>query len=137
MAEVVLKDGSKRSFADGCTLGEAVAQISNSLAKKVLVAKVNGNVTDLRMPLVNGSEVEFLTFDSQEGKNTLRHTASHIMAQAVRRLFKDVKIAIGPAIETAFTMISIRNIVLRKTILPQSKRKCIRLSKKICPLRMK
>lgn len=102
MAEVVLKDGSKRSFADGCTLGEAVAQISNSLAKKVLVAKVNGNVTDLRMPLVNGSEVEFLTFDSQEGKNTLRHTASHIMAQAVRRLFKDVKIAIGPAIENGF-----------------------------------
>ena len=59
MAEVVLKDGSRRAFADGCTLGEAVAQISNSLAKKVLVAKVNGNVTDLRMPLVNGSAYGF------------------------------------------------------------------------------
>lgn len=102
MVEIVLKDGSKKQFADSCTLGEAVAQISNSLARKVLVAKVNNEVTDLRMPLIDGSHVEFLTFDSQEGKDTLRHTASHIMAQAVRRLFKNVKVAIGPAIETGF-----------------------------------
>lgn len=102
MVEIVLKDGSKKQFADSCTLGEAVAQISNSLARKVLVAKVNNEVTDLRMPLIDGSHVEFLTFDSQAGKDALRHTASHIMAQAVRRLFKNVKVAIGPAIETGF-----------------------------------
>lgn len=102
MAEIILQDGAKREFADGCSLGDAVAQLSNSLAKKVLVAKVDGEVTDLRRPVKDGSTVEFLTFESQEGKDALRHTASHIMAQAVRRLFKDVKVAIGPAIENGF-----------------------------------
>ena len=77
-------------------------EISNSLAKKVLVAKVNDQVTDLRETIVDGSHVEFLTFADQEGKDTLRHTASHIMAQAVKRLFKDVKLAIGPSIENGF-----------------------------------
>jgi threonyl-tRNA synthetase len=68
----------------------------------VLVAKVNGEVTDLREKIVDGSEVEFLTFEAQEGKDTLRHTASHIMAQAIKHLFKDVKLAIGPSIENGF-----------------------------------
>lgn len=102
MAELILKDGSKKSFADGISLQQAVHEISNSLAKKVLVAKVNNQVTDLREAIVDGSHVEFLTFADQEGKDTLRHTASHIMAQAVKRLFKDVKLAIGPSIENGF-----------------------------------
>ena len=102
MAELVLKDGSKKVFADGISLYDAAKELSNSLAKKVLVAKVNGDVTDLRETIVDGSTVEFLTFDAQEGKDTLRHTASHIMAQAVQRLFKDVKLAIGPSIENGF-----------------------------------
>lgn len=102
MAELVLKDGSKKSFADGISLYEAVKALSNSLAKKVLVAKVNGEVTDLREPIVDGSTVEFLTFDAQEGKDTLRHTASHIMAQAIQHLFPNVKFAIGPSIENGF-----------------------------------
>jgi threonyl-tRNA synthetase len=72
------------------------------LAKKVLVAKVNGKVTDLREPIVDGTTVDFLTFDDQAGKDTLRHTASHIMAQAIQHLFKDVKFAIGPSIENGF-----------------------------------
>lgn len=102
MAELLLKDGSKKSFADGISLQEAVKELSNSLAKKVLVAKVNGEVTDLRETIVDGSTVEFLTFDSQEGKDTLRHTASHVMAQAIKHLYKDVKLAIGPSIEKGF-----------------------------------
>lgn len=102
MAELLLKDGSKKSFADGISLGEAVKELSNSLAKKVLVAKVNGEVTDLREPIVDGSTVEFLTFEDQEGKDTLRHTASHVMAQAIQHLFPDVKFAIGPSIENGF-----------------------------------
>lgn len=102
MAELILKDGSKKSFADGISLQQAVHEISNSLEKKVLVAKVNDQVTDLRETIVDGSHVEFLTFADQEGKDTLRHTASHIMAQAVKRLFKDVKLAIGPSIENGF-----------------------------------
>ena len=102
MAELVLKDGSKKQFPDGISLAEAVKQLSNSLAKKVLVAKVNGEVTDLRETIVDGSTVEFLTFADQEGKNTLRHTASHVMAQAIQHLFPGVKFAIGPSIENGF-----------------------------------
>ncbi|MCH4179152.1 MAG: threonine--tRNA ligase [Megasphaera sp.] len=102
MAELVLKDGSKKQFADGISLAEAVKQLSNSLAKKVLVAKVNGEVTDLRETIVDGSTVDFLTADTQEGKDTLRHTASHIMAQAIQHLYKGVKFAIGPSIENGF-----------------------------------
>jgi threonyl-tRNA synthetase len=102
MAEIILKDGSKKSFPDGISLQEAVHQLSNSLAKKVLVAKVDDKVTDLRETVIDGSHVEFLTFDAQEGKDTLRHTASHVMAQAIQRLFKDVKLAIGPSIENGF-----------------------------------
>ena len=102
MAEVILKDGSKKTFPDGISLREAVKQLSNSLAKKVLVAKVNGIVTDLCEPVVDGTTVEFLTFEAQEGKDTLRHTASHVMAQAISHLYPDVKFAIGPAIEQGF-----------------------------------
>lgn len=102
MAELILKDGSKKVFADGISLAEAVKQLSNSLAKKVLVAKVNGEVTDLREPIIDGSTVEFLTFDDQAGKDTLRHTASHVMAQAIQHLFPGVKFAIGPSIENGF-----------------------------------
>ncbi|MCI1248141.1 MAG: threonine--tRNA ligase [Megasphaera sp.] len=97
-----MKDGSKKQFADGISLAEAVKQLSNSLAKKVLVAKVNGEVTDLRETIVDGSTVDFLTADTQEGKDTLRHTASHIMAQAIQHLYKGVKFAIGPSIENGF-----------------------------------
>ena len=102
MAELILKDGSKKEFADGISLAEAVKQLSNGLAKKVLVAKVNGEVTDLREPITDGSTVEFLTFDDQAGKDTLRHTASHVMAQAIQHLFPGVKFAIGPSIENGF-----------------------------------
>ena len=102
MAELILKDGSKKEFADGISLAEAVKQLSNSLAKKVFVAKLNGEVTDLREPITDSSTVEFLTFDDQAGKDTLRHTASHVMAQAIQHLFPGVKFAIGPSIENGF-----------------------------------
>ena len=102
MAELILKEGTKKSFADGISLQEAVKQLSNSLAKKVLVAKVNGEITDLRETIIDGSTVEFLGADTQEGKDTLRHTAAHIMAQAIQHLFPGVKFAIGPSIENGF-----------------------------------
>ncbi|MED9919790.1 MAG: threonine--tRNA ligase, partial [Megasphaera sp.] len=102
MAELLLKDGSKKQFSDGISLAQAVKELSNSLAKKVLVARVNGEVTDLRETIVDGSTVEFFTFADQEGKDTLRHTASHIMAQAIQHLYPGVKFAIGPSIENGF-----------------------------------
>ena len=99
---IILPDGSSKAFAAGTTLGEAVKQISNSLAKKVLAADVNGELTDLREVLVEGSNVSFLTFAEDGGKHAFRHTASHVMAQAVKRLWSDAQLAIGPAIENGF-----------------------------------
>ena len=100
--KIILPDGSVKEYAAGTTLGEAVKQLSNSLAKKVLAANVNGELTDLREELVDGSEVAFLTFEDEGGKHTLRHTASHILAQAVKRLWPEAKLAIGPAIDKVF-----------------------------------
>lgn len=100
--KIILPDGSAKEYAAGTTLGEAVKQLSNSLAKKVLAANVNGELTDLREELVDGSEVAFLTFEEDGGKHTLRHTASHILAQAVKRLWSEAKLAIGPAIDKGF-----------------------------------
>ena len=100
--KIILPDGSAKEYAAGTTLGEAVKQLSNSLAKKVLAANVNGELTDLREELVDGSEVAFLTFEDEGGKHTLRHSASHILAQAVKRLWPEAKLAIGPAIDKGF-----------------------------------
>ena len=100
--KIILPDGSAKEYAADTTLGEAVKQLSNSLAKKVLAANVNGELTDLREELVDGSEVAFLTFEEDGGKHTLRHTASHVMAQAVKRLWPEAKLAIGPAIDKGF-----------------------------------
>lgn len=100
--KIILPDGSAKEYAAGTTLGEAVKQLSNSLAKKVLAANVNGELTELREELVDGSEVAFLTFEDEGGKHTLRHTASHILAQAVKRLWPEAKLAIGPAIDKGF-----------------------------------
>lgn len=100
--KIILPDGSTKEYAAGTTLGEAVKKLSNSLAKKVLAANVNGELTDLREELVDGSEVAFLTFEEDGGKHTLRHTASHVMAQAVKRLWPEAKLAIGPAIDKGF-----------------------------------
>ena len=100
--KIILPDGSAKEYAAGTTLGEAVKKLSNSLAKKVLAANVNGELTDLREELVDDSKVEFLTFEEDGGKHTLRHTASHVMAQAVKRLWPEAKLAIGPAIDKGF-----------------------------------
>ena len=100
--KIILPDGSAKEYPAGTTLGEAVKKLSNSLAKKVLAANVNGELTDLREELVDGSEVAFLTFEEGGGKHTLRHTASHVLAQAVKRLWPEAKLAIGPAIDKGF-----------------------------------
>lgn len=102
MVKVTLKDESVREAAEGTTLLEFVKTLSNSLAKTVLAAKVDGAAAGLDKRLTQDAEVEFLTFSDPDGKKTLRHSASHILAQAVQRLYPDVKLAIGPAIENGF-----------------------------------
>ncbi len=104
MSEVrmLLPDGAERLFEENMSYGEAVKKISNSLAKKVLAVEVDGELQDLRMPIKDGAVAKFLTFEDQGGKDTLRHTASHVLAQAIKRLYPDAKFAIGPAIEKGF-----------------------------------
>ncbi|SEJ30770.1 threonyl-tRNA synthetase [Propionispira arboris] len=104
MIKITLKDGAVRETAADTTVLDFVKACSNSLAKKVLSAKVNGKTVDLMTKLTEDCSVEFLTFEDAAGKWTLRHSASHILAQAVKRLYKDsnVKLAIGPAIDNGF-----------------------------------
>ncbi|MDU4962240.1 MAG: threonine--tRNA ligase [Sporomusaceae bacterium] len=102
MIQVTLKDGSIRQVDKGITLVKLAESISRGLAKSALVAKVDGSVSDLSRPLTQDAAVEFLTFADPEGRDALRHSASHIMAQAIKRLYGDVKLAIGPAIANGF-----------------------------------
>jgi threonyl-tRNA synthetase len=100
--QITLKDGSLREVEQGITLAEFAASISRSLAKSAVAAKVDGHVTDLPIKLEKDARVEFVTFEDVEGRDAFRHTSSHILAQAVKRLFNNVKIAIGPAIANGF-----------------------------------
>lgn len=102
MITIRLKDGKEKELESAVSLADAAKAISNSLGKNALVAKVNGELTDLRDPIVDGAEVEFFTKEDPEGLFTLRHTASHVMAQAIQHLFPGVKFAIGPAIDDGF-----------------------------------
>lgn len=99
---IQLKDGSNRVFDKGISLQEIAESISRSLAKSALVAKVNGKVVDLNHKLNEDAKIDFLSFDDEEGKGALRHSASHILAQAVKRLYDGVKLAIGPSIANGF-----------------------------------
>jgi threonyl-tRNA synthetase len=103
MIKITLKDGAVRETSADTVL-DFVKEVSNSLAKKVLSAKIDGETKDLMTKLTKDCKVEFLTFEDADGKWTLRHSASHILAQAVKRLYKDknVKLAIGPAIDNGF-----------------------------------
>ena len=103
MLKITLKDGSVREVAEGTTVQEFVKSVSNSLAKKVLAAKLDGKTVDLTTPLAKDGAVEFLTFEDADGRWAFRHTASHIMAQAIQHLYGEkVQFAIGPAIENGF-----------------------------------
>lgn len=102
MLKIELKNGCVKEVSAGTTLFEIAKGLGGSLYKDVCVAKVNGEVKDLKYAVDNDCSVEFLTFDSEEGKKTYWHTTSHILAQAVCRLFPDTKFAIGPAIAEGF-----------------------------------
>lgn len=102
MVTIKLKDGKEKQFEKAVPLFEAAKEISNSLGRDALVAEVNGKLTDLRDPVTDGSFVEFFTKEDKQGLFTLRHTASHVMAQAIQHLFPGTKFAIGPAIDEGF-----------------------------------
>ena len=99
---VKLPDGSTKELESGSTALDLAAGIGPRLAKAATGARINGEVTSLPTPLQDGDTVEILTFDSQDGRNVFRHSASHVMASAIMRLRPETKLAIGPAIEDGF-----------------------------------
>ncbi|MDD2220641.1 MAG: threonine--tRNA ligase [Clostridia bacterium] len=100
--QITLADGAVRNYDEVKTPLEIAADISKKLAKRAVIAKVDGRLTELTVPLEGEHCLEILTFDDEEGKNTFRHSSSHIMAQAVKRLFPEAKLGIGPAIRDGF-----------------------------------
>ena len=99
---IKLKDGSALVCPEGASALDAAKQISGKLAKAALAARIDGQTVDLTTPLAEGNALEILTAEDQEGLRVLRHTASHVMAEAVKRLYPSAKLAIGPAIENGF-----------------------------------
>ncbi len=102
MIKVTLKDGSVREYQTGITIAEIAEDISKGLARNALVGKFNNTVVDLSYKIEEDGALEILTFEDPEAKNAFRHTSSHILAQAVQRLFPGTKLGIGPAIADGF-----------------------------------
>lgn len=102
MVKITLKDGSIKELESGLSVYEIAKSISEGLARAACCGIVNGNVVDLRYVVNEDVELSICTFDSEEGKAAFRHTASHMLAQAVKRLYPDTKLAIGPSIENGF-----------------------------------
>ena len=100
--KITLKDGSVREYDKSMSVLEIVSDISEGLARVAMAGEVNGEVVDLRTVLSNDCELSILTFQDEGGKETFRHTSSHILAQAVKRLYPETKLAIGPAIADGF-----------------------------------
>jgi len=99
---ITLKDGSILEAENGITALKVAEMISEGLARVALIARVNGELVDLTTKLNNDCTLEILTFKDEEGKNAYRHTTAHILAQAVKNIFPDAKLAIGPSIKNGF-----------------------------------
>ncbi|MDA2167324.1 threonine--tRNA ligase [Bacillus cereus group sp. MYBK71-2] len=102
MIEIKFPDGSVKEFVKGITLEEIAGSISSSLKKKAVAGKVNDGLYDLRRNIEENAEVEIITIDSDEGVEIARHSAAHILAQAVKRLYGDINLGVGPVIENGF-----------------------------------
>ena len=102
MIKIELKDGAIIEVEKGSSIIDVAKKISEGLARVTLAGLVNGEVQDLRHKLTEDCKLEILTFDSLEGKKAYWHTTSHIMAQAIKRLYPEIKLAIGPSIDNGF-----------------------------------
>ncbi|PEQ44782.1 threonine--tRNA ligase [Bacillus cereus] len=102
MIEIKFPDGSVKEFVNGVTLEEIARSISSSLKKKAVAGKVNDRLYDLRRNIEENAEVEIITIDSNEGVEIARHSAAHILAQAVKRMYGNVNLGVGPVIENGF-----------------------------------
>lgn len=97
--KILLKDGASLEVAEGSSAFDAAKQISEGLARAALACEINGEAKDLTAPLTDGCTLNLLTFDSPEGKEVFWHTTSHILAHAVKRLYPQAILTIGPAID--------------------------------------
>ena len=102
MLEFILKDGSSLEMPDGAKIYEVAEKISAGLARAALAAKLDGEIVEMNSTAEKGGKIEFLTFDDEDGRKVYRHTASHVLAQAIKRLYPAAKLAIGPAIADGF-----------------------------------
>lgn len=105
MSEVIqltFPDGAVKEFPIGTTLEDVAASISPGLKKKAVAGKINGEMFDLRRPIQTNGSVEIITQDAEEALEILRHSTAHLMAQAIKRLYKNVKLGVGPAIDGGF-----------------------------------
>ncbi len=102
MIKITLKDGSAKEYNKGITIKQVAESISAGLARVALAGEVDGKVKDLSYELNEDCKLSLLTFDDDGGRHAYRHTASHIMAQAVKNLYPNVKLAIGPAIDNGY-----------------------------------
>lgn len=99
---VTLKDGIIKEFPSGITVGGIAKELGSGLFRAACAGRINGELVDLRTPVQEDAQVEICTFDDPDGKHAFWHTSSHILAQAVKRLFPEAKLGIGPAIETGY-----------------------------------
>lgn len=102
MLQITFPDGAKKEFPEGITIDEIAAAISPSLRKKAIVGKFNDRLVDLKRPLYEDGKVEILTPEHQKSLEVLRHSTAHLMAQAIKRLYGDVNLGVGPVIENGF-----------------------------------
>lgn len=102
MVKITFPDGAVKEFAKGTTTEDIAASISPGLKKKSLAGKLNGKEIDLRTPINEDGTVEIITEGSEEGLQIMRHSAAHLLAQAIKRIYKDVKFGVGPVIENGF-----------------------------------
>ena len=100
--KITLKDGSSKEYAHSMSVIDIAKDISEGLARVATAGEVDGEVVDLRTVIDKDCELNILTFNDEKGKGAFRHTTSHIMAQAIKRLYPDTKLAIGPSIEDGF-----------------------------------
>ena len=99
---ITLKDGSKKEYAEAMSAYDIARDISEGLARAACLAEIDGETADLRTIIDKDCELNILTFDSDEGKKAYRHTCSHVLAEAVKNLYPDAKLAIGPSIDNGF-----------------------------------
>mgnify|MGYP003304138296 CR=1 FL=1 len=100
--KITLKDGSVKEYAEAKTVLEIAADLSEGLARVACAGEIDGQRVDLRTVVDSDCNLSILTFEDKGGRDAFRHTASHIMAQAIKRLYPEAKLAIGPSVDDGF-----------------------------------